>query len=259
MLLDPGDCGCCAGGGTLRVSTSCGATSAVNLFGFSASPTAGVVGATVTLYSDSGRSALVASGTTNSVGRVDLTSLTAGTYYLRISGPSSRWSTYDPAGTVSIAGTGTTDRGITLAPASGYACRPCCPFGEPVSQTLHATTPFGSATIVQSTPGGAWFGSLSVPYAGDPGCPATTVGMDVSLSGCGITFGFPINSFGCPGASPATDAATGAVNFTDLSCSGAYAPSGTASGTFSGTVARVTAWTRLTGSSTFSWAVAVTE
>lgn len=201
--LSPGDCcGCSTGTSTLRFFVACGTANAGTTF--VPSPTAGVSGATVRLYSDSGRTNLVATGATNSVGRVDFTSMAAGTYYVRITGPTSRWSTYNPTSSPTVGTGGTASVGYALAPAAGFYCRPCCGgAGEPIPDTLHATTTWGSTTLTRT--GNLYEGTVTAPVSPTNGCPAGDVVVTISLgNGCALGFGFMVgsafNSYcDCPG------------------------------------------------------------
>lgn len=127
-------------------------------------------------------------------------------------------------------GTTTACDNVSLAPATGFHCAPCC--GWPVCDTLNLTdSVLGAATLSYDAGLGYWWGTLSYSFGGYCGCPAsaTTVAYIWPYSGnCNVI-----------GVSHPTQSAPGnicAASF--LACPAAGTPShttaaGTASGSYS--------------------------
>lgn len=201
MLFDPcpGDCGCqTAATGTWRVYTTCGSPASATA-PFVASPVQGIGGTLCNVYSDSGRTALVASGTTDSVGRLNLT-LPSGVFcYPRLTHPSGLVNPYDAPAFVTATGINT-DRTYRLAPVVGYMCSPCCNAGIPIPSTLHASTNFGDVTLVRDETGFAR-GVIEYEWGGSASCGPATVPITVTLGQCTIQFSLSgPNAFPyCPG------------------------------------------------------------
>lgn len=129
-------------------------------------------GAAVSVWTDSGKTSLVATGTT-SAGYVVLDVGTSGTYY-EIS--KSRFTT--TSATVSFTCGDTITE--TLSAASGYHCITGCEI--PVPDTLHATHPvFGAVTYTYS--GGNWVATVSYAYPGLGACPSKTVTVTCTWNG----------------------------------------------------------------------------
>lgn len=165
---------------------------------------------TVGVYTSAGGT-LLASGTTSTsgstVGKVTLTwSGAPGSYYLAVTGQSSRFAAYGR--TRSLTGSPVT---LTLTPAAGYVCPPAaagCLL--PVATVLHLTDSIlGAVTLTGS--GGAWAGTLTVSYsaAGCAGyaCFAGTIPVTYTYDGyASLTVTYPtdggVNE--CPGAGPST-------------------------------------------------------
>lgn len=160
---------------------------------------------TVNVFASSG-GALLASGTVNASGVVTLTFTGgSGTYWVTITGASTRFATFAQNEALTCGGSLT----IALSAASGYVCIGCL---LPVATTLHLTdsTILGgpvTCVLTYSTPN--WVGTTSVAYPGTfctgVPCSAATVPLTYTLFGSGdIRVSYPINIGGsCPVATGA--------------------------------------------------------
>lgn len=133
---------------------------------FNASPTSGIGGILCEVFSDSARTVLLGSGTTDAVGRVDVAVPDGGgTRYIRLSHPTNARFGVRQTGEVWGA-SGNISAGYGMPAGADYTCSTICDY--PLSRTLYATvTLFGAVTLV--TPPGVdavWRGEVVVDYPG---------------------------------------------------------------------------------------------
>jgi hypothetical protein len=159
IFLNPG--GCCGCGGA-----TCNAT-----FIARGCNSGALTDATVSLYTDSSKATLVATGTTSG-GSVVLNVGAAGTYWRVIS--RARFTTSESSVAVTCGGTYTT----TLSPTADYVCSLCCTSSVlPQPRTLYLTDADGTHTLTFATTGSQdyWHGchTKTVNAVIDPGSPCT--------------------------------------------------------------------------------------
>lgn len=158
----------------------------------------GLEGATVGVWTDSSKTTLVATGTTDASGNLTLDLGSAGTYYREVS--ASRFATASGNFTATCTGGTVSD---ALSPASGYHCYTGCSI--PLPDTLHfSDSALGtSGTATWFAPLSRWLGSDSFSTFGCGGCPAgtaVTVGYALETTGV-ITVSWQVDGSGCPVAS----------------------------------------------------------
>lgn len=138
---------------------------------------AALQGATVTVWTDSGKTTQLATGTTDAGGNVTLywNATCATSVYVEVSCP--RFVTYTNTGAYTCAATTT----VSLSAASGYHCAGCSAI--PLADTLHLTdSVYGSTTLSYSA--GNWVsGTTSWSFPGDVCCSAASFGMIYTLTG----------------------------------------------------------------------------
>jgi hypothetical protein len=141
-------------------------------------------GATVNVWTDSSKTTLIASGTTDGSGAVDLNlGSHAGSIYYEVT--QSRFATASATVTVSCGQYNSiVPRTVNLTAATGYVCVSSC--AVPVATTLHATHPkFGAITLTYNasgTFGAGWYTTVTYSYPGCFACPARTVTVTCFLS-----------------------------------------------------------------------------
>lgn len=111
-----------------------------------------VAGATVTIYSNSARTAVVATGTTDSGGDVTLDIGAAGFYWFK----ATRAGSADFLGAAIMVCPSTFN--ITLQPAADGACSDCCLPGVDIPRTLFVTDGVGTTAIVFDDVTLRWYG-----------------------------------------------------------------------------------------------------
>lgn len=147
-----GNCAC-APPLTIKVTTSC---------------VSGVIvaGALVQVYSDSGYTTLVDSGTTDGSGEWSLSIGSSGTYYIRVT-PSAPYAVFTGSRTLTTGGTTV----IALGVDADHICWPGC--STPISKTQpFVDFNFGSGTASWSDTDGAFVGVLTVSVPALSPCPA---------------------------------------------------------------------------------------
>jgi hypothetical protein len=183
-------------------------------------------GVTVSVYDVMGGT-LLDTDTTDGSGHATLTwSGTSGTYYVTVTGISTRFNAYGQNLTIGC-GSGTT---ITLSAATGYVCFPGCLL--PVATTLSLTDSAilgGPVTATLTYSAGTWSGTASLTYPGTRcsgiACVGATITLTYSLtSASSITVSY--QSGGLFNACPVTTGTGTAHNTTVggslIACPGAF-------------------------------------
>ncbi len=207
-----------------RRKTCCGSSSFSQPFRVNGCNSLALSGATVSVWTDSGKTTLLDSGDTDGSGDVTLDVGSSGSYYHEVSHTSSRFAVN--SGTTTHNGTLKT---ISLTPATDYYCIANCLY--PLYKTLHGTSAkIGSFTLTYA--GGSWTGNVSWTSA-NCSCPSSTVSLNLTLVPVGsplttqLLINWNNNVNNCP------DAAGSTVGFASGFSSSACPPSFSHSSTFS--------------------------
>lgn len=132
---------------------------------FNPSPSGGVPGSVCEVFADSGRTILVASGVTDSVGRVDVSLPGPALYYTRVSHPNGRFAVV--TGSINLTSTTTVSTALAPAASATARCTPLCRI--PILDTLNFSCTFGSG-VMTALAGSRWEATVMVdaPACGGP-------------------------------------------------------------------------------------------